>query len=263
MALLLSSVSVLSTAQPTMMTELESGDTWVGAGFATSDTDLDFTAQSNRSTGTTSVSSDGFALQFMTALKASNGLTPILGGSVTSLDSDGESATLYGISFGTLFETQDQRAMAFGVTYNGSSDADEGRESFSANLSVQTSQVTSSIYNQLAITGELMRENGDEKGGHNIDISNESKITISPMMDFIATLGMEITTDIDLENDVTVSSDPSFNFGGEINIHLDQNITASMILLKEIGGGVIDYSGEKVDVDIDSTIVGVSLMGRF
>jgi hypothetical protein len=262
-ALTLAVSSFPTIAGPTMLTELESGDAWLQAYFATDDTDIDVTAQSGGAKGKTNISTDDFGVAFITGLDEFGGITPLLGASVLSAKSEGEDVTEFDLSVGALFKTQDQRTIAAQGVYNGSSDKKEVRESFTASLDVQTSQVESSIYNKFTISALLMSTNEGTSGGHNVSISNDTRFPLNPTLDIVTTAGMAIISDVETPNDRVLSYDPTFIFGVQLNVHLAPSMTIEIAANKVFSDGVDDRAGQKFDFSYNATQVGVSLITRF
>lgn len=261
LALSLSLASFTAFSQPTLITEINTGDTWVNTGAVSSDVDMDF--RSGNIASSTSSNSDAYGLAALIALEG-EGVTPLIDLSFTKEEAEGESVNGYTIAVGGLTEAGEDRKMAFLIGYNGTSDEEENRASFGAQLDVQTSELSNGFHNQLELEVSIMRDNSDTSGGHSLSITNKAKFIASPIVDFVGTLGADITTDMEFDNGAaTANVDPSFSVGGQLNIHANKAITISALVLKSFASAEYDYSGTKVSADIDQTIVGVLLMGRF
>ncbi len=250
-------------AGSTMLTELDAGDAWLHTSFATTNIDIDVTAQSDGSKGKQDTSTDDFGIAFITGLDEFGGITPLLGVSVFSSKSEGEDATEFDLSAGALFKTQDQRTIAVQAAYAGSSDTEKARESFSTRLDVQTSQVESSIYNRFTISARRMSKAKGESGGHNVSISNDTRFLINPALDIVTTVGMAIISDLKRPNEIALSYDPTFNLGIKLEVNVAPSITVMIAAINQFGDGVIDNAGQNFDFSHNSTLVGASLITRF
>lgn len=261
-ALTLALASVSASAKDNMVTELESGDKWLRGSFASANIDYDFESQSSGRKASTEEDADLSEISFITAFDSVDGFTPGLGFTVAKVEDDDDSVTLFNVSAGGLFKTKDKKTYAIFGTLNSSND-DDLRESLELDLIVQTSSLTSDVYNEVNVDAEYEFKNDGVTGGHTLAVSSATRFNINPKLEFVAQAGLTLETDTDYPGNVSESKDPSINFGGQLNVDLIPSITLEIGLAKQFSSGVVDDDGDKVDVDRDITVASLSLMTRF
>ncbi len=261
LALTLALTAFSAVAQETMITELESGDKWLRVGFANGSQDIDLKSQLTGAKASEKTDSDIADISFIMALNPTNDFTPGLGFSVSKVEGEDDSAILFDVSAGGLFKTTDEQTYAVFGTFS-SSDDDDVRDSLQLNMNVQTSSIGNSIYNEVAIDAEYDFKNNGTSGGHSVDISTRTRFSLNPKVEFEAFVGLALKTDTDMPEDITVSNDPEFTLGGQLNINLVNFTTVEVGVFKSFASGVVDYSGHKVDADVDTTVTAISLTTR-
>ena len=70
-------------------------------------------------------------------------------------------------------------------------------------------------------------------------------------------------SDVEIDNNSTISSGPQFTFGGEAELFFNKNISAALLIAKGFGNADVKGSGVEVDVDTDTTVATISLNARF
>lgn len=262
LAITLALASFSAAAQDTMITELESGDKWLRGSFANASFDRDAESQLTGNKASEEIDVDVIDISFITAFESVDGFTPGLGFSVIKLEGDDDSVTLFDVSAGGLFKTKEQKTYAIFGTLNSSND-DDVRESLELDMRFQTSSLGSDVYNEVNVDVEYEFKNDGTTGGHTLELATSTRFNINPKLDFETLVGLTLETDTDYSNNISESHDPSFTFGGQLNMNLVESVTLILGISKSFSSSVVDIDGHKVDEDEDATLTSLNLMTRF
>lgn len=119
------------------------------------------------------------------------------------------------------------------------------------------------LYSELSLSTTLPEDSSTVEGGNSVDIVNSIKITPAHNLVLTGLLGVSLVSDIDIGDDYTVSSDPSFMIGGEAEMFFNKTISAALSIRKGVGNGDVDTSGMEVDAKTDMILAKISLNARF
>ncbi|MGK0405796.1 MAG: hypothetical protein ACJAR6_001173 [Oleispira sp.] len=251
--------STTAFAQKTLITEIEGGDLWLGASYAS--TSLDLELKTSGASTSNSVDTDEVSVSLIKAFNIKGDIAPILAINMGNSKTDGESTNIYSARAGVKLPLGNSSNLVVFGGYMGSGDDDEERSAVEAGLSFGAR--TNDFYNELSLSTTLPKDTSTIEGGNSVTVANAIKITPTHNLVLTGLFGVSLVSDIEINNDYTISSDPQFTFGGEAELFFTQNISAALLISKGFGNADAKGLGLDVDVEIDTTVVVISLNARF
>jgi hypothetical protein len=257
LAILLASTTAY--AQKTLITEIEGGDLWLGANYASTSVDLEFKTSS--ASASTSVDTDEVSVSLIKAFNIKGDVAPILTINMGNSETDGESTNIYSARAGAKLQLDNSSNLVVFAGYNGSGDDDEERSAVEAGLSFGAR--SNDFYNELSLFMTLPKDNSTIEGGNSVSVANAIKITPSQNLVLTGLFEVKLVSDAEIDNDVTITSGPQFTFGGEAELFFTKNISAALLIAKDFGNADVKGLTEEADIDIDTTVAIISLNARF
>jgi hypothetical protein len=117
--------------------------------------------------------------------------------------------------------------------------------------------------NEVSLNGQFLLKNDDLHGGHSFEIVNRSKFSINSRVDFTASVGFELATELTIDDDTTLNNSSMYSFGGDLNLHPSKGFTVRFSMLRTYENGVEETQGFEADLDRDQLTTSISLTNRF
>jgi hypothetical protein len=124
-----------------------------------------------------------------------------------------------------LFSLDNGRQGLLAMSYAKSNKKYYIRDAISARLAFEMSETDNPIRNELSIGGTYNKKFSGASGGHSFALSNKTKLPFSSKLDLVLDLGALFITDSKYSYATNTSYDPSFTYGGELNIHPSKNLS--------------------------------------
>ncbi len=259
--LLASSISVSVLAQPVLLTELESGDNWLETNYEKVSEDIKRYSEGNNDSFS-KIHTESFGLTGLTVFSTKGVFRPFIKAGVIHKERMNSDTEVFSLSTGALFEYYDSKKAHASLGFNKSDNKVEIRNSIDTSISFQTTNIDSSIKNQLTFATSYLGKFNSVEGGHTFNITNKAKCPLASKVDLVATIGMILTSDLGSPLN-TYDSDPEYSLGIDINIHPIKDMTIVFSLQQSNGGGTIEFDTTEVNIDQDNTVSTVALISRF
>jgi hypothetical protein len=249
---------VSALANQTLITEVEAGNLWLQASYASSSVNAD--AKSQGISISSDSDTDELGVKVLKAFNTTGGVIPILSLSLENNDSDDESVNVYNVGIGAKVNVDETSNVIVFADYKASSD-DATRSAMEA--SVLFGKQTSSFYNEISLSASLPKNTSDTEGGNSVDIVNAIKVSPVKNLVLIGSLGISLTSDIKHGDNYTLSYGPTFGFGLGAEVYLNKELSIAASLAKGFGSADAEISDVDVEIDVDGTVAQISLNARF
>lgn len=249
-------ISALSLAQPTFLTELNTGDTWVKTQYTKLSSEFnyadDFGVDENTDVNM-------FNFNVITASDLNHSFTPVMAFSLDRFSENKESIAIKTAALGGLFNLDGNRQGLFTMSYAKSNKKYYIRDAISARLAFEMSETDNPIRNELSIGGTYNKKFSGASGGHSFALNNKTKLPFSTKLDLVLDLGVLFITDKKYSYATNTSYDPSFTYGGELNIHPSKNLSLQF----RMENTSLDSKSSDDSVKQTSRQTAVALIARF
>lgn len=249
-------ISAVSLAQPTLLTELNAGDTWVQTQYTKVSSEFnyddDFGIDENSDLNL-------FNFNLITASNINHSFTPVMAFAIDRFSENKESVVIKYASLGGLFSLDNDRQGLLAMTYANSNKKHYIRDSIGAQLAFEMSEIDNPIKNELSFGGTYSKKHSGASGGHSFVLNNKTKLPFSTKLDLVLDLGALFITDSKYSGATNTSYDPSFSYGGELNIHPSKNFSLQF----RMENTSIDSTSSDNKVTQTNKLTSVSLIARF
>ena len=248
----------LALANQTLISEIEAGDVWLGVDYASITSEVTGTYEGVSKTETTDQDIKSFGIT--STFDSGAGAVPLVAINFNNVKQDDISINTYGLGLGAKLELDSKRSLVLAASYETSND-DAARSVFA--YGIDFGKQASEFYNQFSLAAAFPENTSTVEGGNIIIIVNTVKITPAHNIVLSGNFGVKLTSDIVLDDDMTISSGPLFTFGGGAELFFNKKLSAAVSLEKGFGDAEAKYYDETIDMDLDTTKIEIALNARF